>query len=72
MNSGSVTVSPLDDLVRKADTYFAAGVKSCWIVQPALKLVLVLTPDRDPEFHSSGSAVDRATGIAIPVEEIFQ
>ncbi len=62
----------LDDLVKKADAYFAAGVQSCWIVQPALKLVVALAPDRDPEFYSSGTAVDPATGIAIPVEEIFE
>jgi Uma2 family endonuclease len=62
----------LDDLVKKADTYFAAGVKSCWIVQPSLGLVAVLTPDADPEFHSSGIIVDPATGIEVPVKEIFQ
>lgn len=62
----------LDDLVRKADIYFAAGVRSCWIIQPALKLVVALSPDKDPEFHGSGTVREPATGIEIPVAEIFR
>jgi len=63
---------PLDDLVRKADVYFAAGVKSCWIVQAALKTIVVLTPDQAPVFHLRGNVVDPGTGIEVFVEEIFQ
>lgn len=61
----------LDDLVKKADIYFAAGVRSYWIIQPSLKLVVALAPDRDPEFHASGTVREPATGIEIPIVEIF-
>ncbi len=61
----------LDDLVRKADTYFAAGVQSCWIVQPALETIVVLAPGKKPQFHTSGTVVDPATGIEVSVEDIF-
>lgn len=61
----------LDDLVKKADAYFAAGAKSCWIVQPSLETIVVLSRDRKPEHHSSGVVVDPATGIEVSVDEIF-
>lgn len=63
---------PLDELVKKADTYFAAGVKSCWIVQPSLETIVVLSPGTKPEHYSSGVVVDPATGIEVSVDEIFQ
>ena len=63
---------PLDDLVKKADIYFAAGVKSCWIVQTSLKTIVVLTPDQTPVFHLSGDVIDPETGIEVAVKEIFR
>ncbi len=35
---------PLDDLVRKAEAYLAAGVGACWLVQPSLQTVTVFRP----------------------------
>jgi Uma2 family endonuclease len=61
----------VDDLVKKADTYFAAGVESCWIVQPSLETIVVLTPNAKPEFHSTGLVVDPATKIEVSVTDIF-
>ncbi len=63
---------PLDDLVKKADVYFAAGVKSCWIVQTSLKTIVVLTPDQTPVFHLSDDVTDPGTGVAVSVGEIFR
>ncbi len=62
----------VDDLVKKADVYFAAGVRSCWIVQPSLKMIAALAPDAEPEFHARGTVVDPATGIEVAVEDVFQ
>lgn len=62
----------LDTLVKKAGTYFEAGVRSCWIVQPVLETIVVLVPGNRPVYFTSGEVVDPATGIAVRVEEIFR
>lgn len=62
----------LDDLTAKTEDYFAAGVKSCWIVQPALHAIAVLHPDAIPEIYTSGDVTDPATGIEVNVDEIFR
>jgi Uma2 family endonuclease len=62
----------IDDLVRKSDAYFAAGVKSCWIVLPAVKGIAVLQPGEDVTVYSKGELNDPATGITVKVEEIFR
>lgn len=61
---------PLDDLVRKAQAYLAAGVKSCWIVQPVLRSIVVLRPDEKPITHSD-AVNDPTTGIEISVDKLF-
>ena len=62
----------VDDLVKKADVYFAAGVRSCWIVQPSLKMIANLVPNEEPTFHAKDTVVDRATGIEILIEDVFR
>jgi Uma2 family endonuclease len=32
----------MEELISKADAYFEAGVKSCWIVQPLLEAIAPL------------------------------
>ncbi len=61
----------LDSLIEKADAYFAAGVKSCWIVQPVVESIVVLEPGKKPEVHAGGEVTDPPTGITVQVEEIF-
>ncbi len=63
---------PMDQLIDKADVYFEAGVKSCWIVQPLLEVVAVLEPGKKAEFFTAGEITDPATGITVKVEEIFR
>jgi Uma2 family endonuclease len=63
---------PLDDLIGKAYAYLAAGVKSCWIVQPAFETITIFEPDKKPKTHTSGEVVDPATGITVKIEEIFR
>jgi Uma2 family endonuclease len=62
----------LDQLVQKAGTYFGAGVRSCWIVEPVLETVVVLSPDEKPATYTGGEIVDPATGITVRVDEIFR
>ncbi len=62
----------MDELIRKALAYLEAGVKACWIVQPALETIAVILPDRKPEVYSSGEVTDPGTGIKVEVEEVFR
>jgi Uma2 family endonuclease len=67
-----LTKSVEDEVIRKADAYFEAGVQSCWIVQPALEAVAILVPGKKPELFTTGELTDPATGITVKVDEIFR
>ncbi len=60
-----------DELSKKADAYFEAGVRSCWIVAPMLQTISILQPDGTTRTFSSGEVHDPATGITVTVEEVF-
>ena len=62
----------MDELMRKAEAYLAAGVKSCWIVQPMIESLSVLQAGRKPQTFTRGEVADTATGISITLEEIFR
>ncbi len=62
----------MDELIHKADAYFEAGVKSCWIVQPMLESVAVLRPGAKPKVYTAGAVTDPATGITVETGEIFR
>ena len=60
----------MEELMEKARAYFEAGVAACWIVQPYLKTIAVLTPD-ETKVYSEGTIVDAGTGIQIQVNQVF-
>lgn len=63
----------LDDLVNKADVYLQAGVKSCWIVVPKLRGVIVYAaPGQYTFFHDTQMLTDPATGIELPLPALFE
>jgi len=63
----------LNDLVDKADQYFAHGVKSCWIIIPSLGGVAIYSAPGKYEFFNEGdTARDSVLDIEVPVAEIFQ
>lgn len=61
-----------DEMKSKADKYLAAGVKSVWLVMPALGGVMVFHSGAKARFYSDGDVIDDALDIRIPVEEIFE
>lgn len=62
----------LDSLLEKADLFLAAGVKSCWIVIPAVGTVAVFTGPKNYRSFTNGSAVvDEILGVEIPLADIF-
>jgi Uma2 family endonuclease len=60
------------ELIEKIETYFAAGVQSCWLVQPTLKTIALFTPTMEPHVYTTGDVTDPATGITVNIEEIFR
>lgn len=62
----------LNDLVDKADQYFAHGVKSCWIILPSMEGVAIYSePGKYAFYTESDVAKDTVLGIEIPVRELF-
>jgi len=62
----------LDTLLEKAELFLAAGVKSCWIVIPAVGTIAVFTgPTTYRSFANGGAVIDEVLGVEIPLAEIF-
>lgn len=59
-------------LERIYQKHFPAGVKSVWIVVPALQLISIWQPDRTQLTFTEGTATDPATGIGVKVGEVFE
>ncbi|MEM9886318.1 MAG: Uma2 family endonuclease [Bacteroidota bacterium] len=63
----------IDELISKAwNLYFPMGVKSAWIVIPALKAVQVLLPDERKILFTTGIVKDPATEVEIELDAIFE
>ncbi len=63
----------IDELQKKVwDIYFPFGVKTAWIVIPALKAVQILTADDGQFFFNSGMLTDPETKIQLSIEQIFE
>jgi len=67
-------LSPLQGIqtiLNKFRVYFALGVRSCWLVEPAIGAVAVYHDPDKPRTFSGGEVVDEVVGIRLSVEEIF-
>ena len=63
----------IEELQKKAwELYFPMGVKSAWIVVPALKGIQILLPDNKELYFNAGKLKDPATGIEIDIETVFE
>ncbi len=60
------------ELVSKSKRYFDAGVKSCWIVLPIFKVIIVFSePTKRQVFTEDMTLIDPATGIELPLGDVF-
>lgn len=63
----------LSELIGKANAYFQAGVKSCWIVLPEVSGNFVYNaPGKYTFFHDGETLIDSATGIELPLAPLFE
>lgn len=59
-------------MLAKFRAYFAMGVKSCWYVDPNLKLIKVYSSPKESEvFSEKGEVVDKTLDIRLPLGKIF-
>ena len=64
-----------DQVRRKLDEYFAAGVRLVWVIDPATRTVQVHHGRGEPLSLASGAVVtgeDMLPGFALPVDDIFE
>jgi Uma2 family endonuclease len=52
--------------------HFPAGVKTVWIVSPALQIVTIFQPNRQHINFPEGNVVDPVTGVQLSLAEIFE
>lgn len=60
------------ELIDKAKAFFATGVKSYWLVQPALRTIFVLLPDGDELVFHNDTLADPTNGISIDLKKVFR
>lgn len=62
----------LQTLLDKTNEYFSFGVKSCWVVIPALKSIHVFKAPHDYQAFTPGDTVhDPNLNIEVPIDTIF-
>ena len=62
----------LEEMVTKTHIYFQFGVRSCWVVQPAIQGILVFDrPGHYAFFHGDGPLRDEALGVELPLAAVF-
>lgn len=59
-------------IIEKFQAYFALGIPSCWLIDPATEVVRIYHPDREPQTFATGDVIDDVVGIKIPLAEIFE
>lgn len=59
-------------IIEKFQAYFALGIQSCWLIDPATEIVRVYHPVQEPQTFSVGEVIDKVVGIKFPVAEIFE
>lgn len=61
----------IDKLGQQFEACFAAGVKSCWLVQPLFSTICVITPGKQVSVFHKGVLTDPATGISLDLNDVF-
>jgi Uma2 family endonuclease len=59
-------------LIEKFQVYFALGITSCWLVDPALNIVAVYSSPTEYRTFAGETVIDEQLAIEIPRVEIFE
>jgi len=60
------------EIIDKFKVYFAAGIKSCWLIIPPAQTVVVYASPEQAKTFSSGELVDDVMSIQLPLKDIFE
>jgi Uma2 family endonuclease len=63
----------MNEIIAKFHAYFALGIKSCWLIAPAIKSITIyLQPNQYKTFGTNDSEiVDENMDIRLPIQKIF-
>jgi len=61
----------LETIINKANALLDIGVKSVWVIQPALKTVSLFSKSNPPKTFVEGIVQDTLSGIELSFEKIF-
>ena len=59
------------ELLEKFKVYFELGVKSCWLVDPAITTITVYSSNEEWRTFSGSEVIDETLGIKLPLNKIF-
>ena len=60
------------EIMDKLDLYFANGVQSAWVMEPAIQAIAIYRPGvEQPALFQRGEATDPATGLMVRLEDVF-
>lgn len=59
------------DILEKFKVYFALGISSCWLVDPAINTVTIYSANETWQTFSNHEVIDEQVGIKLPLDEIF-
>ena len=60
------------ELTEKSKAYFAAGVKSYWLVQPVLRTVFILLPNQEELVFHNEILTDPTNDVSIDLKKVFR
>ncbi len=61
----------VNEITEKFEIYLQAGVKSCWLVIPPTKTIVVFHDINQPRSYSNGSLNDPAADVEVSLEAVF-
>lgn len=59
------------EVLQRFQRYFANGVKSCWLVEPVVHSIMILTADGTETTVNEGIVTDPATGLTADLARVF-
>ncbi|MBF0118776.1 MAG: Uma2 family endonuclease [Desulfobacterales bacterium] len=63
---------PIQDLIDKFEIYFNAGIKSCWLVIPHAKSIVIYSSLDHYKTYSDDKVIDNLFNIELSIIDIFE
>ena len=62
----------VNEITDKFETYLQSGIKSCWLVIPPTKTIVIFNDITRPHSYTEGKLVDSEMNISFTVDDIFK